>query len=206
MHTFETTDRDGNAHSWIVTPHPPSRGVPLMMKLQGLSLEPIAEALKAITSMPGAGAIVDRVGPGGKLDLQDEETMRVIGEASGELIAAVQGLDAASVARSLREVMLYPGGDKLIRAMLSEANRDGKPVAKHFDEMFVRNYGEMFAALMEVVTYNDFLPLVSLFLTSDLAEAWKEIQAALTEDLEEDPSPASPPNSSLPVLAEEGAK
>jgi hypothetical protein len=178
-HTFELPDRDGKTHSYIVDPHPGGPGAALALRIQGLTLEPVAEAVRTIASIPSIQQLGTALREGGEAP----DSTQVIGDVLG----AVREVDMTALGRSLGSVLSHPGGPELIRAILERTARDGRRLSEpaYFDAAYERNYGEMLRAVVEVVQFNGFFPLAELF--SGIASVEKPEEAKASS-----PAPSSP--------------
>ena len=148
-YTFTLADADGAEHVYtIIAPHKAQAGAAIMFELSGMLAGPLAPLLAGLVGKSGADldAIGAAVGP--------------------ELGKAIVGL----------------GDLRLVHRILTETLRDGKqlgpsgaPLA-NFNEAYQRNYGELLAALWEVVKYNRFLSLPA-GMSSALTRAAKQAAA-----------------------------
>ena len=83
----------------------------------------------------------------------------------GGLLAGKAGADLSAIGPALGSALLGLRDLGLIHRILAHTHRDGKPLAgggasvAHFNSAYQRNYGELLAAVWEVVKYNRFLSL-----------------------------------------------
>lgn len=178
-HTFELNDRDGKPHSYIVDAHPGGEGASLALRIQGLALEPVAEGLRAIVSLPSIQQLGSALKDGG--EAPDSSTV------IGEVLSTLQQVDLASLGRSLGAVFARADALELVRAVLSRTARDGRRLSEpaYFDAAYERNYLEMQRAALEVVQYNGFFPLAELLMASGTEKQTGEETAP-------SPGPSSP--------------
>lgn len=122
-------DDNGNPHSYLVGLHPAAEGQKVVCQLLGLVAGPLGELL-------AAGV-----------------------RSGGDLLGA--DVDLQAVGRQVGAMLLSDAPPRLVRELLRFTSRDGRGLAAEheFNLAFTGNYGELLAALSEVVQANRFLPL-----------------------------------------------
>lgn len=134
QHEKTINDDEGNPHTYVVTQHGGREGVRLLGRV-----------LKVVSGPLGILAAVAGSSVAGQPSTTDD--------AEG----AVDALDAASVAKALREsasALVAEGPDSLIEDILKHTFRDTEPVAKVFDKAYQGNYGELGEAVLFALTAN----------------------------------------------------
>lgn len=122
-------DDDGNPHGYLIGLHPAAEGQKVVCQLLGLAAGPLAELL-------AAGA-----------------------RSGGDALGA--DVDLQAVGRQVGALLLGDAPPRLIRELLGYTSRDGRALRgdHEFNVAYTGNYGELLAALKEVVQANRFLPL-----------------------------------------------
>lgn len=125
-------DDDGAPHAYLISLHPAVDGQRVVMHLAGLLAGPLAGLVAASR-----------------------------GSVAGLLEADLGSLNLSGAAAQLGQALLSDAPPRLVRELLKLTVRDGKRLADDlvFNAAFTGNYGELLAALVEVVKVNHFLPL-----------------------------------------------
>lgn len=132
--TAQIADDDGAVHAYTIRLHPATTGRVLALRIAALGLVPLAEVL--------VSALV--AGVRGK--------------------AAAEAISPDALQRGLSELPAAVGrladNPALISDLFAHVERDGVPmsVRVHFDAAYTGNYGEMAAAIWEVIKVNRFFP------------------------------------------------
>ena len=137
-HTFRLKDKDGNEHTYVCMPHPPSKGFAVVDQLLALGLGPVVEAFVA-----SAKAGSDEV-----------DVAKMLTNLDGSKVAAdvLKGLDSIG------------GTFKIAASVLANTARDGTPLNQQgIDAAYERNYAEATAAVKEVIEHNGFFDALTTF-------------------------------------------
>lgn len=143
-HHFDLVDGDDVVHSYTLTLHHPTSGVPIALKLASLLSGPLLESITALMqSGRPLGELLD-------IDLDD-------------LSKSFGGVSPGDLAKALAAALADPQLGKLMtHDLMGNVHRDGKAlsVASEFDKAFMGNYGELYRLAFEVVKRNRFLVLL----------------------------------------------
>lgn len=177
---FELYDADGNAHEYVITPHPASEALKLVWAMIRAAAQPLARVLE-----------------GNIVQLYEAFT----GEEDITIEALLEDLDIdlADSAKDLFEVLFSTGEEWVTRELLNHTTRDAQPLKAGtrkgdfaFDMAYQANYGEMLEACYKSVQVNRFLSLFRTSLNSIANIAIEEVEEATT------PAPDSPaPSASI---------
>ena len=83
-------------------------------------------------------------------------------DTTNQLLADV---DLAPIGVALRKSLLSPRMLPLVRKLLHNTKRDGKPLREdiHFNDAYQANFGEVFKALVKIIGINHFLGVSGIF-------------------------------------------
>ncbi len=170
-HSFTLKDAAQQPHTYTVTRHRGSEGLPLVMQVSAFVVEPIAAGLGPML----LGALQASGGARGASKGTGHVLRRILDNP--EVLAS---LDLKALAGGVRVALLGLPVSSLY-AILAVTNRDGKPLVAGgkatpaFDEAYAGNYIELGYALFEVAQYNGFFPELGTF----VADAKKALATAL---------------------------
>jgi hypothetical protein len=135
-------DADGQPHEYVLLRHDAEKGLEICFVLLGHA----------------AGAIVPLMEP----LLSGEVSIGAIlsgNDAAAE--KAFEGVDLSKAAAEIKGLLLDPKSVGLVKDLVSETSRDGKPlrIPANFAEAYRGNYFELLRLLWKVIEYNRFFPL-----------------------------------------------
>ena len=143
------------SHTYEVTRHTGSEGLPFAIQLGALLVEPLAAAVGPL--LPSLLEDAAEAG-GGK----EEILKRLLDNPE-----ALASLDLGKVGVAVRQAVLSLPVSTLY-GILAYTNRDGQPLVlggratPHFDLAYAGNYMELARALWEVARFNGFLPALDI--------------------------------------------
>ena len=131
MKTMTIRDDSGQDHSYSLTPHPPTEGIPLAGRILDVVGVPASKLLADMMSTGSLAAVLEQ-----DLKFSPEQIERAL-----QLIIS-RLTDGAFLA--------------LIKSLLRYAQRDNKPLSNEamFDMAYQANYGELAEALLWVIREN----------------------------------------------------
>ena len=147
-HTFRLKDRTGKEHVYETTAFRLIPGSAVRAQIAAVVAEPLLVAFYEVMKAGDLRSLIASV-------------------ADGSAASALSNVDPARIGGSLRTALqALPAS--MLPAILENTFRDGQmlSVEDNLDEAYERNYGELDAAIWEVVQYNGFLSLPGISLTS----------------------------------------
>ena len=155
LHRFALRDRDGATHAYTCAMHPADTGQRIMLRLLAALAEPLTAAVAVATKSPKLVARLQSIAG----DAGDRtEIVPLLLELLPHLDLSALG---AQVAVAIREI----DDPAFIAAVLEHTTRDGQPIGGRAGETayahaYRGNYGELIAAVSEVVRSNGFLSVL----------------------------------------------
>lgn len=141
---FYLSDAEGKEHKYECTAHTGRDGLKVTQRITAIAA-------------PIVGRLADAAFSG--------ETTQAIADIAANP-SAIQGIDFSGIGESVAEAVVSESLDLpgLVDDILSNTRRDGNALdnGPNFDTAYRRNYGELFAAVAKVVSYNRFLPLSAI--------------------------------------------
>lgn len=159
-HTFTLKDRAGNRHEYVVAPHDPDSGFVLSCQLMAAVSPPILAACYELVRTGDAQTAFAVVVA--SLAANDDEHPPTP-EALEKRAAILDKIQPERILPAIREA-LNSIAPELVRSILSRTTRDGNALsnAGYFQSAYTANYGELRAALWEVVDNNGFFSLLDI--------------------------------------------
>jgi hypothetical protein len=166
-HKFSLPDRAGSPQSYTVTEHDPDRGFVLSCQIGSLVSGPALMAFYELVRTGDARTALAVVAA--SFAASDEENPPTA-DAMRQREAIMAKIQPDRIVTAIRE-SLNSVPPELARALLEQTSRNGKPLSDPdvYREAYARNYGELRAALWEVVAYNGFFSLQDILDASSRA-------------------------------------
>ncbi len=174
---FTVPDGDEREHQYTAIPTPAEEGMGISMRLMGMVSAPSLSALGGVM-VP----ILLRARGSSVVDLLDDPDLL------GNVVNALQSADLATTGAAVSALLQDPKNVQFLRTTLFRTvHRDGKSLADavEFNAAFTRNYGELYAALWEVIRLNGFFALPSTWVS-----AAKKLRAELDQATSASPTDA----------------
>lgn len=152
---FDLQDRNGDTHTYMVSPHVGMQGLEVVDAMLAIGLGPLAEAM--------FGAV--RAAEAQKADGEATQVTSGI-----DLTTLLDNVDVKSVVTSAQTGLTTAGGmTKLAPLVMRYTTRDGRRLISEgntaeFDMAYTRNWGEMRGAFMKVMEINGFFEVLVGFL------------------------------------------
>lgn len=162
--------RSGSLHTYEITPHPASEGLPLAMKLASLSLPGLLSLLGGLMESEefrgmAAQAVAPGIGSGGV-------SAGTLVQGVTEVLESLEGVDLSQLSNEVRTALADEGAAQIVRDLLKHTTRtdatgNPQPLANQFvwEQAYTANYFEMLQAAWQAALVNGFFPELSTLAT-----------------------------------------